>query len=357
MRKVAGRRRVRKVAVLAALLMALGVLSACGSEDDSGQGDDGDGGEVTTLRVALGWIPNVEFGGFWIADDAGYYEDEGLDIEWLPGGPEAPNPESAVAAGDADLGLSPDLKTLIDSISSGDEFAILGAVYQKGPGCLLSLADDPVTSPEDMSGKSFLAQDEAVVDTLFKVNGLEPDYKFVPTGFDPGPLVEGEGDAYTAYITNQAVTMETAYGLEDGKDFQCVLYADMGYPLYSSTIFGNASELEAKREAVIGFLRASARGWIENADDPERAANLAVNEYGADLGLDIEQQVLQNERQIPLTHSDYTEENGMLRVDPDHLGGPVYDGLTAGGSTDLPAVEDIVDQTYLDEVYRDGLEP
>lgn len=313
--------------------------------------DDG-GGELTTLRVALGWIPNVEFGGFWIADQNGYYEDEGLKIEWVPGGPEAPSPESAVSAGDVDLGLSADTKTLIDATAQGNDFSLLGTVYQRGPGCLLSLADDPVLTADDLPGKTFLAQDEAVVAALFAANDLEPDYTYVPTSFDPGPLVEGQGDAYPAYTTNQAVAMEISYGLTEGKDFQCVLYSDLGYPTYSSVIFADESTVQSKRDAIVGFLRASAKGWSENAADPSVAAKLATDVYGADLGLSLEQQVRQNEKQIDLVENDFTQENGVLRIDESYLGGAIYDGLRAAGSTDLPPVGEIVDQTLLDEALK-----
>lgn len=344
MKETNRRSLVRRGAIaLVATTALVGAMSGCAPAAEEGPG------ELTTLRVALGWVPNVEFGGFWIADDAGYYEDEGLKIEWIPGGPDAPNPEAAVAAGDADLGLSADTKTLIDATASGNPFSLLGTVYQRGPGCLLSLTDDPVLTAKDLPGKTFLAQDEAVVAALFAVNDLEPDYTFVPTSFDPGPLVEGQGDAYTAYITNQAVAMQTSYDLTEGEDFTCVLYADLNYPTYSSMIFAEDTTVDAQRDAIVGFLKASARGWLENAKDPAVAAKLATDVYGVDLGLDLEQQTLQNEAQIPLIQTDFTAKAGILRIDEEYLGGPIYNGLRATGSKDLPPVDQIVDQTLLDD--------
>lgn len=340
-------RRQFMIAATTAALIGLAVAGCSSPENDS---DDG----VTALRIALGWVPNVEYAGFWIAEDAGYYEDEGLRIEWIPGGPDAPSPEAAVAAGNADIGLSVDTKTFIDAVADGNPFTLLGTVYQRGPGCLLSMADDPVRTPADLPGKTYLAQDEAVVAALFAVNGLEPDYQFVPTSFDPGALVEGQGDAYTAYITNQAVAMQTSYGLAEGQDFTCVLYADLNYPTYSSMIFADSALVDSERDAIVGFLRASTRGWLENADDPEVAAHLAVDNFGVDLGLDVNQQILQNTAQIDLVESDFTDEHGILRVDEEYLAGPIYDGLEASGSQDLPPTEGFVDQTLLDDAQADS---
>ena len=40
-----------------------------------------------TVRVGMSWIPNVEYGGVWIAMEKGYFADEGLSIKHFPGGP------------------------------------------------------------------------------------------------------------------------------------------------------------------------------------------------------------------------------------------------------------------------------
>jgi ABC-type nitrate/sulfonate/bicarbonate transport system substrate-binding protein len=351
--KTAHSRRFRhRLLTVGAIAASIGLLAGCASGTPSATQTT----NLKTIRVALGWIPNVEYAGFWLADNAGYYAKEGIKVEFIPGGPNAPAPESAVAAGTADIGLSPDTKTMLDATTSND-FVMLGTVYQHGPGCLLSMTKAPVTKVSDLPGKTFLAQDEAVVKALFDVNHLKHDYKFVPTSFDPGPLVQGQGDAYTAYITNQVVAMELQYGLKEGKDFNCVLYSKLNYPTYSSMIFGKKSYLDANRAAIVGFLRASVEGWIENAKDPSKAAKLAVDKYGADLGLNLEQQTKQNERQVPLTQTDYTKKNGMLRIDESYLGGPIYNALKATGSKNLKPASEVVDQTFLDEVYKDGLNP
>lgn len=353
MMKQSKRRWLRSSAISAgAVLLSVGLLGGCAS----GTPTSSPTAKLKTIRVVLDWIPNVEFAGYWLADSEGYYAKEGLKIDWIPGGPNAPSAESALAAGAADLGLSADTKTLIDS-SRANNFVLLATTYQSGPGCLLSMTKDPVTKVSQMSGKTFLAQDEAVVKALFAVNGLKPDYKFVPTSFDPGPLVQGQGDAYTAYITNQAVAMEQTYHLKEGKDFTCTLYSKLNYPSLTDTIFSNRNYTASNRKAIEGFLRASAKGWLENAKDPSKAAKLATDKYGADLGLNLKQQIAQNKAQIALTQNSYTDKHGMLRIDEAFLGGPIYKGLRASGSKDLPPVKDIVDQTFLNHVYKNGLNP
>lgn len=336
----------RLLAATAALAVSLTALAGCSA------GEDDTPDAATPLRVALAWIPNVEYGGFWLADSAGYYEDEGLDIEWIPGGPEAPTVEATVAAGGADVGVESSLGQLLQAVSQGDELVALGSVFQENPACILTLGPDPVTSIADLQGKRILSQDESVVATLFDVAGLPHDYTYVPTSFDPGALVSGDGDAYTAYFVNQPVTLETQFGLEEGKDFTCALLSDLGLPTYASTIFTATSSLSEDRDTYVRFLRATLKGWTDYLENTDEAAQLAVDVYGVSLGLDLEQQKIQAERQLTLLESDGTAASGLLSMDEDLVQGTIYDVLAAQGLTDLPPASDVIDGTVLEDAAK-----
>jgi len=91
---------------------------------------------------------------------------------------------------------------------------------------------------------------------------------------------------------------------------------------------------------------------VYNAADPAIAAKLAVDRFGADLGLDLTQQTRENQLQTAFTQSPFTKANGLLRVDPKELAGPMYTAFTAAGVTPLPDVAKIVDTTVLDDVYQ-----
>src|SRR3954469_6110227 len=101
------RRRLLHTAGIAGLglaaLAALGLpaLAGCGTGGSTPGGD----GARASVRVALGWITNVEFAGFWIADDRGYYDQEGLDVDFIPGGPNAPDPTQTLAGHGAEIAI------------------------------------------------------------------------------------------------------------------------------------------------------------------------------------------------------------------------------------------------------------
>ncbi|PRY67855.1 ABC-type nitrate/sulfonate/bicarbonate transport system substrate-binding protein [Glaciihabitans tibetensis] len=335
--------RVIRAAGVGLVAAVAAALAGCSSAEPAEPG----AGDLKTVRVSLGWITNVEWAGFWLADANGYYAEEGLDIEWIGGGPNAPTTMATVAAGDADLGIQPGAQAWLASFADGNDWTAIGALYQDSPASIVSLASDPVTSAEDLVGKTVLGQEGTQIDydAIFKVAGLEPDYEFIPAGFDIAPLVEGQGVAYTAYATNQPITLEEQYGLESD-EYVVTLYSDLGIPTYGNIIYGDSAYVEDNGDDMEGFLRASVRGWQENGTDPAVAAELSVNEYGADLGLDLTQQTRENELQQPLVEG--TTGDPLFTMDVDRMTDEMYPGLEAAGYEDLPAPSDYIDMSYLE---------
>lgn len=335
--------RLLRTAGIGLVAATAAALAGCSSSDGSAAAAD----DLTTVRVSLGWITNVEWAGFWLADANGYYEDEGLDIEWIGGGPNAPTTMATVAAGDADLGIQPGAQAWLASFADGNDWTAVGTVYQDSPSAIVSLADDPVTSAEDLVGRTVLGQEGTQIDydAVFRVAGLEPDYEFLPAGFDIAPLVEGQGVAYTAYATNQPIMLEEQYDLAPD-DYVVTLYSDLGLPTYGNIIYGDSAYVEDNADVMEGFLAASLRGWEENGEDPAVGAQLAVDEYGADLGLDLVQQTRENELQQPLVVG--TTGDPLLWMSEARLRDEMYPGLEAAGYENLPDPSEYLDMSYLE---------
>src|SRR5690606_10385949 len=97
------------------------------------------GQDTTALRVQLGWIANVEYGDHWIALENGYFAEAGLDAIVNPGGPNAPDPLTLIAAGNAEVGYTSWLPFL-DAVGRGNEFVLITARQQSSPLGIISLA-------------------------------------------------------------------------------------------------------------------------------------------------------------------------------------------------------------------------
>jgi ABC-type nitrate/sulfonate/bicarbonate transport system substrate-binding protein len=288
-----------------------------------------------------------------MALENGYFKDEGLDVKTLPGGPNAPPPPVTVASGGAEFGYGVWLPFL-DAVGRGNDFVLVAGTFPVSPLGILSLPDKPILKAADIVGKKILAQgpnERTAIDATLALNNLPKQWEFVPAGFSPEPLLAKAGDGYTAYGTNQAVTLEVKMNMVRGKDFFFTSFDSMGYKFYTNLVFVKRDYLAANRPAVVGFLRGLTRGWLEDLKDPSVAAKLCVNKYGADLGLDLKQQTRQNELQYAMLKSPTKPDLPLLSLDRDAIAGPMMAAAKASGRDNPPEVDKICDFTVMQEVH------
>jgi ABC-type nitrate/sulfonate/bicarbonate transport system permease component len=176
--------------------------------------------DLQKVSVQFGWLANVEYAGIFLGLEKGYFKAEGIDLAYSAGGPNAPDALVVVAAGKADFGFASWLP-LLDAIDKGNDFVIVGTELQQSPLGVLSLAKNPIRTPKDIVGKKILAQgpnEKTAIDAVLGLAGLPKEWTMVTTGFSPEPLLAGDGDGYTAFGTNQPITLEKM-GLKRDKDY------------------------------------------------------------------------------------------------------------------------------------------
>ena len=308
---------------------------------------------TTNLRVQLGWIANVEYADLWIALDQGMMSKAGLNVEETPGGPNAPDPLQLVAAGSTDLGYTSWLPFL-DAVKLGNDFVIIGAQFQQNPLGILSLAKKPILKPADLVGAKLLAQgsnEKTTIDATLALNKLPGNWTMVPTGFSPEPLLNGDGEGYTAFATNQVITLENM-GLKQGKDFYFVSFDSLGFQSYADILFVSRKFLDANRPALVSYIAALIRAEAANEKDTSAAPKLVVDKYGADLGLDLKQQIRENQLQIPFIRPGGDPNYPIYGLDLKHMSGPMYDAARATGRTGLPDVSKIADPSVAADAFK-----
>ena len=299
---------------------------------------------------ALGWLPDVEYGNLWIALDQGYMRQEGVRSSYLPGGPNAPQPVVVVAAQQATLGDAEWLPFL-DAVLQGNEFVILAAQFPILPTGIITLPRRPMFKPADLVGGRFLVQgpsERNELDATFRLNRLPHDYTTIPAGFSPDALINGQGDAYFCYVTNQPTMLEKM-GLRRDKDFFVTRIYDLGYHVPSSLLFVERRFLDRNRPQLVGFFRALLRARTTNAGNPNLAPTLAVDKYGGDLGLDLEQQTTLNRLQVPLeveggaTVPFWFSSDSITRM---------YEIAAVTGRNRIPRPDALIDLSLLEEAWH-----
>ena len=307
--------------------------------------------DLGKMSLRLSWIKNSEFAGSYFADSKGYYKQMGFsEVELISGGPSAQPMEVDVVSGKALFGISsPDITAA--AIAKGAEIVIIGVQYQKNPFCVMSLADKPVKTPEEMYGKKFGLQagNQVVWDAFVKASGID-DSKIikVPAQFDPQPLVNGETDTWFSFVTNEPNTLKVK-----GIDTYNFLLADFGYPLVSEVYFCTKDTLANKRDVVKAFLKAEILGWRDAYKDPADAGKITAEVYGKDLGLDGAEQKLEVDSENLLIWTDDTKANGIFTL-TDDLAAKNIETLAKAGLT--ATKEQLFDLSVINEIYVENPE-
>jgi ABC-type nitrate/sulfonate/bicarbonate transport system substrate-binding protein len=299
---------------------------------------------LSPVTVALSWVPNVEYSGLWIAADRGYFREEGLDMRFLPGGPNAPLAPVSVAAGRAEIGYATWLPFL-DAVQKGNDFVAIGATFPVSPVGVLSLPKKPIRMARDLNGSKILVpgpNERAAVEATLKLNKLPVGYTPVPAGFSPEALLEGAGDGYIGYATNQVITFEKQ-GLVRDKDFFFTSLDSLGFKAAAALLFTTRKNLEQNRPRVVSFMRALVRGWQDNERDTLAGARLATEKYGRDLGLDLRQQTAQALAQNRLLHDPAAPNLPPMALNEKSVAGGMYATAMAAGRSNLPDVKRLFD--------------
>src|SRR5580700_5976820 len=133
-------------------------LYGCSRQSPAGAAQAAPGAPLFKMTVQLDWVPQPEHGGLYQALAKGYFREAGLDVDLVPGGPNAFVMQK-LATGKADIGQSDSTNTLL-AIAQGIPIIHIGAVFQDDPSVLMLHADNPVKSFEDLDGKTIMARPE-----------------------------------------------------------------------------------------------------------------------------------------------------------------------------------------------------
>ncbi|MCW2937479.1 MAG: hypothetical protein JWN00_464 [Actinomycetia bacterium] len=277
------RQLLRGLALGGFALAAPGALAACGA---SGSGTSGSGTGSSGFGIAsqrLAWIKNTEFAGSYFADKNGYYKAAGFSgSELISGGPTAPPIESDVLSRTF-AGVS-QVPIVASAVTQGAPLKIIGAVYQRYAGCIMSMTAKPIRTPNDLYGKTIgcASSSEPVWRAFLAALRLDTSrIKTVPVQGDPIGITKGEIDGYLGFINAQAIDLR-----HKGFDVTTMLLADVGFPLVGQTYITTQENIDKHRDKVKAFLKAEIQGWKDVLANPQLATDITVNEYGKDLKLD-----------------------------------------------------------------------
>jgi NitT/TauT family transport system substrate-binding protein len=247
-------------------------------------------GDLDEVRVALKWLPQAQFAGYYVAEEMGFYEEEGLFVTILPGG--ANEPQDLVAAGAAQFGVTW-LGILLEAQDQGVPLVNIAQVFQSSGFRYISWADSGIVSPTDLRNReieTWYGGNEVPLLALLQKYGLNPDTDLTlqSQAFDMNAFLERRVSASAAMSYNELdVIFESivADALGISLDELLALSPDAyreaqasalpaeqltvfdvnreGVAMLEDMIFTSEAFLssEENRDVAVRFVRASLRGW------------------------------------------------------------------------------------------------
>jgi putative hydroxymethylpyrimidine transport system substrate-binding protein len=189
------------------------------------------------MTLILDWFINPDHGPIIIAEEKGYFKEQGLEVEVIaPADPS--DPPKLVAAGKADLAVSyqPQLHL---QIHEGLPLKRVGTLVATPLNCLLVLEDGPIKQISDLKNKkvgfSVAGVEEAVLTAVLKPNGLTmDDIELVNVNWSLSPsLMSKQVDAVIGAFRNFELNQMDINGVK-GK---CFYVEEEGLPSYDELIY------------------------------------------------------------------------------------------------------------------------
>jgi len=229
------------------------------------------------VSVALDWYPNANHAGLFLAQERGYFAEEGLEVElYTPADPTVVL--QTVGAGRDTFGISYQTDLLL-ARAEGIPVVSVAALVQRPLLGIMSLANQSIARPSDLVGKTVgypgIPSQEAFLATMLESDGASlDDIELVNVGFDLVPaVVSGQVDAVMgAYWTHETLLAE-----REGHDVDLLRVEDWGVPLYYELVLAASEETVAADPATVqGFMRAMQRGYADAARDQSAALEALV---------------------------------------------------------------------------------
>jgi len=291
----------------------------------------------------LGWIKSIQFGGHFAAIDQGYFAAEGIDAEFLAGGPGTDT--TAVLASGQSMIADSDVDGVVRSRIGGIPVKAFAAIMQKAPGAIMSLAGKPLKELKDFPGKTIALPNgvRPQLEAVMKTAGLDPtSVKFVPVGTDPGMLAAGQVDGYYGWATNQGVMLKTR-----GVDIAVAYMNDLGVPGYAGVLYATDDTIATKGDILVKWLKAEIKGWQWFLDHPEEMAKLMVDKYGQH-GLDLKAQTVEAGVYKDFIPVGDAAKHGLLWIEPEVFQKGIDFSIASGDiKQGQVKVEDVVTQKLI----------
>jgi NitT/TauT family transport system substrate-binding protein len=222
-------------------------------------------GGAQRVLLALDWVPEPEFGGFYAAREGGAFQAEGLEVEIQGGGAGVPVLQM-VASGRADFGVAGADEILLARARGADVLPVL-AVFQTSPqGIMVHASRGVSTLAEALAGGTLAIEPGLSYAVYLKKKYGFDKVKVVPYDGGVARFLAEKDFAQQCYATSEPLAAR-----RKGGDPQVLLIADDGFDPYLGVVVTRSALWKESPARVKAFARAARAGWAAYLADPAPA--------------------------------------------------------------------------------------
>ncbi|MGY6644476.1 MAG: ABC transporter substrate-binding protein [Salinarimonas sp.] len=248
-------------AAIAASMLAATALSAAAQD-------------LEQVRFGTNWVAQAEHGGYYQAVVDGTYAACGLDVEIVPGGPQANN-RMLLPVGRIDFYMGGNLIQAFSAIVEDIPTMVVAASFQKDPQILMSHPGQGLDDFADLPDADQLLIGAEGFATYYQwlmvAHGFRED-NVRPYTFNPAPFIANPRAVQQGYLTSEPFAVESEAGFTPN----VFLLADQGFATYATTIETRRELVEERPDIVQCFVDGSAIGWYNYLYGDNAAANAMI---------------------------------------------------------------------------------
>ncbi len=239
------------------------------------------------LTLQLKWVTQAQFAGYYVAQDQGFYDAEGLDVTIKPGGPDVA-PAQVIAGGGADVVLDW-MPSALATREKGVNLVNIAQPFKSSGMMLTCRKDTGIKSPADFKGKTlgvwFYGNEYPFLSWMSQL-GLPTDgsaggVTVLKQGFNVDPILQKQADCVSTMTYNEYWQIIDA-GLS-ADELVVFKYQDQGVATLEDGIYVMEDRLKdpAFEDQMVRFVRASMKGWKWAEENPDKAADIVLENDGS----------------------------------------------------------------------------
>ncbi|MCH2270942.1 MAG: ABC transporter substrate-binding protein [SAR324 cluster bacterium] len=234
------------------------------------------------VTIQLKWVTQAQFAGYFVAQDKGYYQAEGLEVTIKPGGPDIAPPQ-VIAGGGADV-IIDWMPAALASREKGVALVNIAQIFKKSGMMLTCRKDSGIKSPADFRGKTlgvwFYGNEYPFLSWMSQLGipttGGSDGVTVLKQGFNVDPILQKQAECVSTMTYNEYWQIVDA-GLSPS-ELVVYKYEDQGVSTLEDGLYVMEKNLRKKAfvNKMARFLRASIKGWKYAADHPDEAADIVL---------------------------------------------------------------------------------